>query len=1569
MTGYIRSSDSNYYIEPAENFTSGNMDTILHRIKQLPHVVGKDTNEVLDLGELEANYVTNGNHTIIEDDFPAEIVERRSQKHHSVGKRDIFFDDSGSDDVIYDVRESAEEIYRTTREVDYDVGYNRGSREYFVKVLVVADKAMVEYHKTTEELTRYILILMSHVALLFKEPSIGNAINIAVVHIRILKEIDFTNLLSHEMLSKFCEWQQKHVTDRTHDVALLLTRHTICKDSWSCNTLGVAQVNSMCSPSGCTIVRDKGLSTSYTIAHELGHVMSMPHDEGTDCEPHNNGKPKTNSIMSMTQAKNDSKPFTWSSCSKHYVTDFLDSSKAKCVQYPPINNQIFSNFTYMLPGDSFEVDSQCELEFGPGYSICPLETSGEPPCGHLWCINSRGECRSQLSPWAEGTKCGPRSWCYRRQCISDDRRSFVPIDGGWGPWQEWGPCSRTCGGGIRKSIRYCDSPRPENGGSYCLGESTQYSSCNVQDCDENAKEFRAIQCAEFNGITKNIPNLTNDTEWVPKYGLGSAKNPDDYCRLYCRPQNSNAYYMLKDKAVDGTKCGKSGFDICVSGTCRPGGCDNQLDSKRALDECGVCGGDNSSCQEITGTYNSSADQVGYNRVVRIPKGSSNLNIRQRSHGNDENFLALIDGETGQYILNGNQMLNMQETDVKFDQLTIKYSGVSSETEWITTPKNQKLSKDLIVEVLSVGGLSPPDILYRYVIGKDAAPRYGWRLYQKEWSKCNSICEGVQYRKPTCVELINGNEVHSSYCDNSDVESATEKRQCNAHCELTWYIVSKGPCSPHCGKGYRRVHYNCMKISKKKQSYSEIVDEKHCNVLAKPPSSEPCSTVCNTTRWDYSSWSECSKTCGGGTQRRTAKCVDENNVSIDDSHCRNAEKIVDQMCNTEKCPVWMIADTSACSAPCGGGYANITYYCVLGGRIYDNHKCDPALKPPDSERCNERACGRWAPQDDYLPCSVTCGEGVERRYYVCKKFDSEEVLDRKYCRGLRMPREESRPCYRGECEEMDYFKITKTPHVGQFHHNAITHNSVNLFDAYKTFQWVPGDWGSCSQTCDGGTSTQNFHCRNDLGVENQLMCDLNLKPVNVIRCNDQPCPKWKVSDWSPGCDLKCERRRQVRCMDDTVKTYDDARCDIAKKPIDSTKCKLSECPHAASAIPRAYFDSNDGQDKRYKWKVGPWKQCSNSCGKGVRRRHIECEDSLNDITVVDTLCRHLRKPKAVKPCERYNCKYTWIEDNWSTCSATCGQGTKSRNVTCHKVHHGGVVDPTPLPDSYRNRILHKNYCSMFNRPPTTAKCLLSRCEDQYAWQPDPWKPCTQQCGKKGHQIRKLSCVRTKTKEKVPKHYCPKSLKPPRKRKCNQWKCLYGNCKEVKRFTGTKENRDYVISVNGRPVMVYCYKMDTPEPLEYISLHPDKMNFAEVYDKRLRSLDSCPYNGERRDSCQCDEIGTERSGMTTFYKVRLNITSLKIIGDDFTFSNQIRGRRVPYGEAGDCYSQVIGCGQGRFSVDLTSTSFKLYRHVRWNKVGQYASATITRTPTIAQGKCGGYCGNCVPDPTIGLAVEVT
>lgn len=57
---------------------------------------------------------------------------------------------------------------------------------YTMEVLVAADRKMQEYHGS--ELQAYILTLMSIVSNIFADASIGNSINVAVVHILLLED-------------------------------------------------------------------------------------------------------------------------------------------------------------------------------------------------------------------------------------------------------------------------------------------------------------------------------------------------------------------------------------------------------------------------------------------------------------------------------------------------------------------------------------------------------------------------------------------------------------------------------------------------------------------------------------------------------------------------------------------------------------------------------------------------------------------------------------------------------------------------------------------------------------------------------------------------------------------------------------------------------------------------------------------------------------------------------------------------------------------------------------------------------------------------------------------------------------------------------------------------------------------------------------------------------------------------------------------------------------------------------------------------------------------------------------
>lgn len=76
-----------------------------------------------------------------------------------------------------------------------------------------------------------------------------------------------------KMLTDFCRIKNEKFK-HDHDTALLLTREQICRNpsETKCDTLGLAELGTICRKESCSLVQDNGLSAAFTIAHELGHM-------------------------------------------------------------------------------------------------------------------------------------------------------------------------------------------------------------------------------------------------------------------------------------------------------------------------------------------------------------------------------------------------------------------------------------------------------------------------------------------------------------------------------------------------------------------------------------------------------------------------------------------------------------------------------------------------------------------------------------------------------------------------------------------------------------------------------------------------------------------------------------------------------------------------------------------------------------------------------------------------------------------------------------------------------------------------------------------------------------------------------------------------------------------------------------------------------------------------------------------------------------------------------------------------------------------------------------------------
>lgn len=142
-------------------------------------------------------------------------------------------------------------------------------------------------------------------------------------------------------------------------------------------------------------------------------------------------------------------------------------------------------------------------------------------------------------------------------------------------------------------------------------------------------------------------------------------------------------------------------------------------------------------------------------------------------------------------------------------------------------------------------------------------------------------------------------------------------------------------------------------------------------------------------------------------------------------------------------------------------------------------------------------------------------------------------------------------------------------------------------------------------------------------------------------------------------------------------------------------------------------------------------------------------------------------------------------------------------------------------------------------------------------------------------------------------------------------------------------DYLLNVRGRKVQIYCHRMNTTNPQEFISLKSEHENYSLYFDRRSRNKDEC--STDERNQWADPSLA---SGLTYFSKVRIDVHSLQVIIDDFTFARTSGRRHQAFGSAGDCFSATQRCPRGAFSINFEHTKFRIRPRTRWETRGMNA-----------------------------------
>lgn len=446
---------------------------------------------------------------------------------------------------------------------------------------------------------------------------------------------------------------------------------------------------------------------------------------------------------------------------------------------------------------------------------------------------------------------------------------------------------------------------------------------------------------------------------------------------------------------------------------------------------------------------------------------------------------------------------MFKREIKVGNAVIEYSGSDNTVERINS--TDRIEQEITLQVLSVGNLYNPDVRYTFNIPiEDKPQQFYWNAYGP-WQPCSKLCQGERKRKPVCTRESDQLTVSDQRCDRiPQPDPITEP--CGTECELRWHIARRSECTAQCGLGYRTLEIYCSKYNRL-EGKTEKVDDRFCNSQPKPSTREKCTGDCNVGGWRYSAWTECSKSCGGGTRRRRAMCVNTYNDVLDDSKCSQQEKLTVQRCSDFLCPQWKTGDWYECLVTCGKGHKHRQTWCQFGEDRLNDRFCDPETKPESVQTCQQQECAAWQ-VGPWGQCTVTCGQGYQMRVVKCVVGTYVSVVDDNECNAA------TRPTDTQDCE------IAACPP-----HPNSPEAKRSVSGVHRT-QWRFGSWTPCSATCGKGTRMRYVSCRDDQGsVADESACFHLPKPSATEMCTVTPCGQWKALEWS-SVSIAASRRRAL-----------------------------------------------------------------------------------------------------------------------------------------------------------------------------------------------------------------------------------------------------------------------------------------------------------------------------------------------------------------------------------------------------------------------------------------------------------
>ncbi|CAG9857813.1 unnamed protein product [Phyllotreta striolata] len=400
--------------------------------------------------------------------------------------------------------------------------------------------------------------------------------------------------------------------------------------------------------------------------------------------------------------------------------------------------------------------------------------------------------------------------------------------------------------------------------------------------------------------------------------------------------------------------------------------------------------------------------------------------------------------------------------------------------------------------------------------------------------------------------------------------------------------------------------------------------------------------------EWSSWSECSRTCGAGVSVMSREC-NHPTPAYGGNYCVGQRKRY-RICNTQSCPP---GEPSFRAVQCSS----------FDDQPYEGNKYEWQPYFDEGEPCqlycsdaNETVIVPWGEYaKDGTPCSIVsrdiCISGICKRVGCDWAVDSRtEEDDCGICRGDGSKCDKKRGIYDKQNWSPGYREIVVVPKGARnvrIEEKDRSSNYISIGSALarkfylngERHIFLPGEY-----TIAG---TQALYARDNQLEKIRIPGPINEPIVIYIyyigntwnpgveykysiwkqEIINQIKYSWILSEWSQ-CSVTCGggvQSRQPLCQESVESTMamelerptmvEDYYCEPQDKPDPVTRsCNEDNCPS--------------------RWWVGPWQTCSTSCftkgKKPLKRRSVMCVDD-KDLALPDKFCDKKTKPTEYRQC--------------------------------------------------------------------------------------------------------------------------------------------------------------------------------------------------------------------------------------------------------------------------------------------------------------------------------------------------